>query len=76
MVLSATYGGQNGWVQMGELCKPPDREGIRSVPQEVSSALNASFGVVFASWRLQTPTATRWFWAIEQSIIGSCFSWR
>ena len=54
MVLSATYNGQNGWVQMGELCEAPDIEAVDfvPVPEEVSSELNAKFGVDYCFMEL------------------------
>jgi hypothetical protein len=47
MVLSATYDGQNGWVQMGELCAVPGLEAVDyiPVPEGMTRELNESFGV-------------------------------
>jgi hypothetical protein len=47
MVLSATDGGQSGWVRMGEKCEIPGLEEVefRAVPAEATSELNRSFGI-------------------------------
>jgi hypothetical protein len=47
MVVNATYDGQNGWVQTGELCEPEGiaAVGLGEVPEWVSLELNSSYGI-------------------------------
>ena len=53
MVLSATYGGENGWLQMGELCTATKANvDFVAVPEEVSRELNARFGIDYCFMEL------------------------
>jgi hypothetical protein len=54
MVLRATYDGQSGWLQMGELCEIPDLEAVDylPVPEQLSWELSQSFGVDYCFMEL------------------------